>query len=568
MKKLFLLSVIFVCTCISCTKEPPVSTSTPTAKAPVANAGTYAIVILPVDSVMLDGSASYDPDGKVEEYLWTQLSGPSAAELLAPQLVKTNVKRLHQGTYSFELTIKDNGGLMSKDTVAVSVRLTAAGTVAANAGPDQVGDLAIGRAVLNGSASVDSLGLSLNYQWRQITGLPTQLLNSNQAVSTAMFSVANIYRFELRVWNANGEAYDTTQVTVKDDCTLSRTEVPAQLTHLKQFSFSAYNAGRLLAVGNKLIIPVDALDPIAVSAVIVYDVATGTFTEKELRYPRTGAATVVAGNKVFFAGGFINFNYDERPVVSDDVEIYDAASNTWSTAKLSEARGAIKAGVAGNKVVFAGGLKSNILSNKVDVYDLQTNQWTTSVMAGPPRAVERVVADDSKIYFLAGFTAWENPTGFGFVLAGASKTIDIYDATSGTWSNENIQVERYGFSAALANNQLIIAGGVTGIGSNEHITSNVEIITLPTMARSSTCLANASVWYGSEATAIKNGSVIFYVGGSLEKRKFNIYNPQTGAWSLGVHNFDVLGQNDSATVASINNQVYVLKGNSLFRLDY
>ncbi len=87
------------------------------------------------------------------------------------------------------------------------------------------------------------------------------------------------------------------------------------------------------------------------------------------------------------------------------------------------------------------------------------------------------------------------------------------------------------------------------------------------MAPSITCLASATVWYWPEATAIKNGSVIFNLGGSLEKRKFNIYNPQTGAWSLGVHNFDVLGQNESAALATLNNQVYVLEGNSLFKLD-
>ncbi len=221
-----------------------------------------------------------------------------------------------------------------------------------------------------------------------------------------------------------------------------------------------------------------------------------------------------------------------------------------------------------NKVVFAGGFKSNVLSNKVDIYDLQTNQWTASQLAGEPRAIERVVADGSNIYFLGGLTAWETPTGFGYILTNPSKTIDTFNLASGAWSKSNIQVERYGFAAVLVDNKILIAGGVTGIWRNDRISSNVEVTTLPRMAPSIPCLANATVWYASEASAIKNGSVIFYLGGSLEKRKFNIYNPQTAAWSLGVHNFDVLGQNESAALATLNEQVYVLKGNSLFKLDY
>lgn len=546
--------------CVDCNKQ-----NTP----PLANAGNDIIIRLPVDSVMLDGSASYDPDGKVGEYLWTQLSGPSASEIIASQHVKTNVRKLQQGTYSFELRIKDNGGMMSKDTIVVSVRATSSGKIKVSAGPDQVIGLLTGQAHLNGSRSHDSSALPLNHKWRQIAGPASQLLNSNLAIATVLLSVANIYEFELRGWNANGEAYDTMQVTVINGtgCYDGRAEVPAQLIPLKQFGFSSYNIAKMLAVGNKLIIPVDGVDPIAAFSVIIYDVATGTFTQKELS-PRVGAATAVVGNKVFFAGGFTDFNDDQRPGVTDEVDIYDAAFNTWSTARLREARGAVKAGGAGGKVVFAGGLKSNVLSNKVDIYDLETNQWTTSQLAGEPRAIERVVADGSNIYFLGGNTVWQDRTGFGYALTIPSKSIDIYNVASGTWSRSNMQVERYGFSAVLVDNKIMIAGGSEGIWPNDKITSNVEVITLPTMACSITCLANPAEWRSETTTAIKDGSVIFYLGGSAEKRKFEIYNPQTGVWTLGVYDFNVLGQYESAALASLNNQVYVLKGNKLFSLHY
>jgi hypothetical protein len=567
MKKLFFLYAIFAGTFISCKKE---SSSTATNKAPVANAGRDTTIRLPVDSAVLDGSSSYDPDGRIASYLWRQIAGPSAADILDTDKAKGKAKLLVQGIYSFELKIGDNNGSFSTDTVDVRV-LSLSGNIIANAGPDKVITLPVMEAPLEASGSRDPSGLPLTYQWRHIAGPACQIRNTLAVTTSVVFSTAGVYQFELKVSNTNGIAYDTTQVTVNEDrsCTVSRTEMPAQLTHLKQFTFSSHNTAKLLAVGNKLLIPVDVYDPIAVSAVIIYNVATKTYTEKELSFPRLGAATAVAGNKVFFAGGFTNFDDDERPRVTDVVDIYDAASNTWSTAKLSQARGAVKAGVVGNKVVFAGGLKSNVLSNQVDIYDLETAQWTTSQLAGEPRAIERVVADGSNIYFLGGFTAWENPTGFGFTLTTASKTIDIYNVASGTWSRSNMQVERYNFSAVLVNDKILIAGGLAGVYPNEGITSNVEIITLPTMQRSSTCLATATAWYGVEATALKNGSVIFYLGGGAEKRKFNIYNPQTGAWSLGVHAFDVLGQNEpTPALATLNGQVYVLQGNTLYTLHY
>src|SRR5690242_3532552 len=44
---------------------------------PVANAGSNISITLPVDSTVLDGSASKDPDGTIQSYSWSRVSGPS-----------------------------------------------------------------------------------------------------------------------------------------------------------------------------------------------------------------------------------------------------------------------------------------------------------------------------------------------------------------------------------------------------------------------------------------------------------------------------------------------------------
>lgn len=47
-------------------------------KPPIANAGPDRLIILPTDSVLMDGSRSSDPDGSISSYLWTKISGPAS----------------------------------------------------------------------------------------------------------------------------------------------------------------------------------------------------------------------------------------------------------------------------------------------------------------------------------------------------------------------------------------------------------------------------------------------------------------------------------------------------------
>ena len=101
---------------------------------PIANAGKDTTIVLPVDFVTLDGSASSDPDGTISEWLWTKVSGPASFIITKTSGVKTVVKNitnanavqaqvtnLAQGVYLFELKVTDAGGLFSKDTMQITV---------------------------------------------------------------------------------------------------------------------------------------------------------------------------------------------------------------------------------------------------------------------------------------------------------------------------------------------------------------------------------------------------------------------------------------------------------------
>ena len=87
---------------------------------PVANAGPDQSITLPINTVILDGSSSTDPDNIITAYAWSKISGPPST-INNAAAVQTQVIDLAAGTYQFELMVSDAGGLSAKDTVQVHV---------------------------------------------------------------------------------------------------------------------------------------------------------------------------------------------------------------------------------------------------------------------------------------------------------------------------------------------------------------------------------------------------------------------------------------------------------------
>jgi hypothetical protein len=92
---------------------------------PVASAGQGQTITLPVSSVVLNGNASYDPDGAIISYRWRRVSGPGNAGIVQPDSAVTTVSGLEQGIHLFQLTVKDNSG----DSATANVQVTVLGPV-------------------------------------------------------------------------------------------------------------------------------------------------------------------------------------------------------------------------------------------------------------------------------------------------------------------------------------------------------------------------------------------------------------------------------------------------------
>lgn len=87
---------------------------------PVARAGKDQTVRVD-EAVTLDGSESSDPDGTVEAYSWTQLSGPSVTLSGANTAIATFTAPASAAELSFRLEVTDNEGATGDDTVSVKV---------------------------------------------------------------------------------------------------------------------------------------------------------------------------------------------------------------------------------------------------------------------------------------------------------------------------------------------------------------------------------------------------------------------------------------------------------------
>jgi hypothetical protein len=92
---------------------------------PVADAGGDRFGA-PAGQILLDGSASYDPDGDRITYQWEQVSGPTVAISGVTQSRATFTAELNQ-TYVFRLTVRDDKGAFAIARATISTQQLGSG---------------------------------------------------------------------------------------------------------------------------------------------------------------------------------------------------------------------------------------------------------------------------------------------------------------------------------------------------------------------------------------------------------------------------------------------------------
>ncbi|MBV9173709.1 MAG: hypothetical protein JOZ81_26895 [Chloroflexi bacterium] len=179
----------------------------------------------------------------------------------------------------------------------------------------------------------------------------------------------------------------------------------------------------------------------------IYDDSTQTWSTAQLSQARESVASASVGQLALFAGGA-----PSAETVSDAVDIYDDSTGQWSTARLSQARSRVAAATVGNQVLFVGGgtytdsPAHQTAVDSVDIFDAGTRQWRTARLSQTPDVPPRMVTVGNTL------------------LVVLKKALDVYDAPSGRWSTVQLPDARENAAIAVVGTRVLIIGGGTDVG--------------------------------------------------------------------------------------------------------
>ncbi|WP_052141148.1 PKD domain-containing protein [Pseudoalteromonas piratica] len=191
-------------------------------QSPTANAGADQTVD-EGSAVILSGEGS-DNDGTIVSFLWQQTAG-TEVELTNIQSANTQFEApqlLEDEVLSFTLTVTDNEGATSSDSVSITVNNIPNQLPLVNAGGDQTVNEK-DNVTLSGTAS-DNDGVITNYLWQQNSGPTVLLNNANSALANFIapeVTSSQVLSFKLTVTDDQG-------ATASDDVIINVNNVPNQ----------------------------------------------------------------------------------------------------------------------------------------------------------------------------------------------------------------------------------------------------------------------------------------------------------------------------------------------------
>ena len=237
-----------------------------------------------------------------------------------------------------------------------------------------------------------------------------------------------------------------------------------------------------------------------------------------LASPRQEMPIAVLDGKIYVPGGIRG-----SQTVAFEVEVYDPASNTWSTTNsLPQPRHhfAMAAATNGKLYVIGGYPNSCTGVNSVFEYDPATDAWATRTSMPTARGAHVAVTYQDKIYAIGG--RFNGP---------ALGTLEIYDPATDSWAADlpGMPTPREHLAAAAIDSLIYVIGGrFVGDGGFQNV-ATLEALNPRTLIW--TQLPNMPTARGGLAAAGMNGR-LYVFGGEIpgvfaENEEFN---PATNSW--------------------------------------
>lgn len=261
-----------------------------------------------------------------------------------------------------------------------------------------------------GENTVDILD-TLNGEW------------SLAALSEPRFSIAALSRGNLAIL-AGGTNFYTNEAYATVDIYDAETNT---------WSVDSLSQGRsamgYTLMGNKAFFAGGVLkDGTMSNRIDIFDFDTRQWDTASLSIPRGFLSGASSGTKAIFAGGMLS---DWTP--TDRVDIYDTETGNWSVSAIAAPRGFVDNGASAcGKAFFIGGSYINIPANLqyqpsdlVDIYDAATDSWTVEHL-NHPVFNHGVTSIGNKVIYAGGTSDLSDPI-FDY------STLNIYScSTSGT----------------------------------------------------------------------------------------------------------------------------------------
>jgi len=168
------------------------------------------------------------------------------------------------------------------------------------------------------------------------------------------------------------------------------------------------------------------------------------------------AATTGKDGRIYVVGGS-NGSDTNTSAPLTTLEIYDAASDAWSSGKgLTTARDSVAATTGNDGRIYAiGGFDGSRTLSSVEAYDVSNNTWASVAAMSMARTdLAAVTAPDGRIYAIGG---QDGSTVYS--------SVEIYDPSTESWTpGPSMSSKRYSFAAAIGpDGRLYAIGGQDGL---------------------------------------------------------------------------------------------------------
>ncbi|MBM2810069.1 MAG: hypothetical protein HW416_828 [Chloroflexi bacterium] len=237
------------------------------------------------------------------------------------------------------------------------------------------------------------------------------------------------------------------------------TPAPQPLHHTMTTSVN----GKLYLIGGEISADGFANQGFYINTVYEYDPATAVWTQKApMPTARSAGATDVIDGKIYVAGG--------RPPQGSDFAVYDPAADTWRVLPdLPTQRNHLAAAAIGGKLYVAGGRfgggVGSEMTDILEIYDPATNTWSRGAPLLERRAGLNGVAARGCFYTFGGEGNDPHPLGI-------FANNEVYNPVTDSWQSlEPIPVPVHGVTgAAYVDGWIHLPGGGISRGGNSGAT--------------------------------------------------------------------------------------------------